>query len=215
MPSSLTIQRFAGGPLETNAYLIIDPDTASALLVDTPPETHDAIVAAVHAAGVETRAIVLTHAHWDHIVDASALRATLGAPLLAHADADQRLAAPESAVMAIPYTITPVTPDQHLAEGDEVTLGDHAFEVLHLPGHDPAHIALSSAADKIVFGGDVLFPGGHGRTDIPGSDQTTMARSLARLLDLPDDVTVYPGHGRETTIGNERGWLARVTDSIS
>jgi glyoxylase-like metal-dependent hydrolase (beta-lactamase superfamily II) len=215
MSSTLTIQRFAGGPLETNAYLIIDPGTASALLVDTPPETHDAISAAVSDAGIEVRAIILTHAHWDHIVDASALRASLGAPLLAHADADRRLASPGSAVMAIPYTITPVTPDTHLADGDTVTLGDHAFAVLHLPGHDPAHIALYSEADRMMFGGDVLFPGGHGRTDIPGSDQTTMLRSLARLLDLPDDVTVYPGHGLATDIASEREWLARIPDSIA
>ncbi len=104
----------------------------------------------------------------------------------------------------------PATADGELDEGDEVAVGEHSFAVLHLPGHDPAHIALYSADDRVMFGGDVLFPAGHGRTDIPGSDQATMNASIARLLELPDDVTVYPGHGEPTTIGDERAWMTRL-----
>ena len=74
---------------------------------------------------------------------------------------------------------------------------------------------LYSADARVVLGGDVLFPGGHGRTDIPGADQATMVRSLARLLELPDDVTVYPGHGAETTIGAERGWMLQMTSELN
>ena len=102
-----------------------------------------------------------------------------------------------------------MTPDRFLADGDEVRLGEHAFRVLHLPGHDPAHIALLAEAERIFLGGDVLFPAGHGRTDIPGADQATMERSLARLVELLPDTVVYPGHGRTTTIGDE-GWMQRL-----
>ncbi|HYH13003.1 MAG TPA: MBL fold metallo-hydrolase, partial [Thermomicrobiales bacterium] len=147
----------------------------------------------------------------DHIVDTSDLRASLGARVLAHPLADANLASP--ADVGIP--IEPVTPDGHLEDGDELELGDHTFTVYHLPGHDPAHIVLYSAGDSILLGGDVLFPGGHGRTDIPGADQDTMLRSLARLLEVPDDVTVYPGHGRSTTIGDERSWMVTMTQNIS
>jgi glyoxylase-like metal-dependent hydrolase (beta-lactamase superfamily II) len=107
--------------------------------------------------------------------------------------------------------IPATTVDHLLAEGDEVTLGAHRFAIWHLPGHDEAHIVLISVDDGVMLGGDVLFPGGHGRTDIPGSDQATMERSLARLLELPDTVVVYPGHGAPTTIGQERGWMSAMT----
>jgi glyoxylase-like metal-dependent hydrolase (beta-lactamase superfamily II) len=213
MSDSLDIHVLAGGPLETNAYLVVDPASSTALLIDTPPETRDAVVSLVEQLGVAVDRIVLTHAHWDHIVDAHALREALGVPLLAHPNADRRLANPPAGP-EMPYRIEPVTPDAHLEEGDTVSLGDHEFAVWHLPGHDPAHIVLYSEGDRIVLGGDVLFPGGHGRTDIPGADQATMARSIARLGELPDDVTVYPGHGRETIIGNERGWMTQMTSDL-
>jgi glyoxylase-like metal-dependent hydrolase (beta-lactamase superfamily II) len=214
MSTPLAIHRIPAGPLATNAYIVADPATRAALLIDAPPESHDAITALVGREGLTVDRIVLTHTHWDHIVDTNALKSSLGAEVLAHPNADERLASPGSLVMEVPYTITPVTPDGHIEEGDEIALGDHTFAVRFLPGHDPSHIVLYSAADRALLGGDVLFPGGHGRTDIPGADQVTMLRSLARLLPLPDDVTVWPGHGQETTIGAERGWMTQVTRSI-
>lgn len=214
MASRLDIVRLPGGPLATNAFLVIDQPTRQALLVDAPPETHDAIVAVVQQEDATVGSIVLTHTHWDHIVDTNALRASLEAAVIVHPHADERLAHPGSAVMDIPYTIEPITPDGHLDDGDTLTLGAESFSVMFLPGHDPAHIVLYNAEARVVMGGDVLFPGGHGRTDIPGADQDTMLHSLARLLSLPDDVTVYPGHGRETTIGAERDWMTRMTAGI-
>jgi hydroxyacylglutathione hydrolase len=211
---TVRLETFVGGPLETNAYLITDAERGEAIIVDAPPEITAAITAAVAAAGVTVRRIVLTHAHWDHIVDAAALTAATGAPLAAHPLADERLAHPGSTLFELPFEIEPTIPDDHLADGDVVVVGTHSFSVLHLPGHDPAHIALLSERDGLLLGGDVLFPSGHGRTDIPGSDQATMVASLARLLTLPDAVTVYPGHGQPTTIGAERGWMeAMVADA--
>lgn len=211
---TVRLETFVGGPLETNAYLVTDAEGGEAIIVDAPPEITASITATVAAAGVTVRRIVLTHAHWDHIVDAAALTAATGAPLAAHPLADERLAHPRSDLFDLPFVIEPTTPDDHLTDGDEVTVGAHTFAVLHLPGHDPAHIVLLSERDGILLGGDVLFPGGHGRTDIPGADQATMIASLARLLTLPDAVTVYPGHGRPTTIGAERSWIeAMVADT--
>lgn len=204
---TLRLETFVGGPLETNAYLLIDSETNEALVIDAPGEVTEAITTAVTTAGATVRRIVLTHAHWDHIVDAARLQAATGASLVAHPLADERLANPRSEVFALPFTIEPSTPDEHLTDGDEVAVGAHTFAVLHLPGHDPAHIVLVSEADGLLFGGDVLFPGGHGRTDVPGADQAVMNGSLARLLALPDAITVYPGHGQPTTIGAERAWL--------
>ncbi len=213
MPDTLKITTIPGGPLETNAYLVVDQTTLTALLIDTPPQTRDEIVRLVGELGVTVERIILTHVHWDHIVDANTLRDALGAPLLAHPKADARLQSPSAE--KLPFTIEPITPDAHLDEGDTVTLGDHTFDIYHLPGHDPAHIVLYSADDAVMFGGDVLFPGGHGTTEVPGADQATMVRTLARLLELPDDVTVYPGHGVETTIGAERHWMREMTSDIA
>jgi len=214
LASTLDIHQFPAGPLETNAFLVVDPATNQALLIDAPPESHDAIVTTVRDHNVTVNRIILTHTHWDHIVDTNALRASLGAPVDAHPKADVRLARPGSAVMELPYTIEPITPADHLDDGDEVMLGEKAFTVMYLPGHDPSHIVLYNAEAKVLLGGDVLFPGGHGRTDVPGADQDTMLRSLARLLELPDDVTVYPGHGQKTTIAAERGWMTEMTASV-
>jgi len=204
---ALSLQTFASGPLETNAYLVVDDDTNRALVIDAPPEVTPALLAAIEAAGVTVDQIVITHAHWDHIVDAAALRDALGVPLVAHPLTRDRLAPPNGAAPGAPFPIAPVTPDGWLDEGDTVPLGTYTFAVMHLPGHDPAHIVLYGEADKMILGGDVLFPGGHGTTEVAGADQAVMDQSLARLAALPGDVTVYPGHGVSTTLGAEASWL--------
>src|SRR5215213_2905091 len=203
---ALTIESFVGGPIETNAFLVTDEETREALVIDAPMDVTDRIEQAVQSKGLTVTLIVITHTHWDHIGDAASLKERFGAPLAAHALATKALANPGSATTELPFTIEPVTPDHYLADGDEVALGAHRFRVMHLPGHEVAHIALVSEADRVFLGGDVLFPNGHGRVDIPGADQETMNASLARLVDLPPDTVVYPGHGLTTTIGDE-GWL--------
>lgn len=203
---ALTIESFVGGPIETNAFLVTDEESREALVIDAPMDVTDRIEQAIKSKGLKATMIVITHTHWDHIGDAAALKERLGVPLAAHELAVKALANPGSATTELPFTIDPVTPDRFLADGDEVALGEHRFTVMHLPGHEVAHIALVSEADRVFLGGDVLFPNGHGRVDIPGADQETMNASLARLVDLPPDTVVYPGHGLTTTIGDER-WL--------
>src|SRR5690606_36347597 len=109
MPDTLKITTIPGGPLETNAYLVVDQTTLTALLIDTPPQTRDEIVRLVGELGVTVERIILTHVHWDHIVDANTLRDALGAPLLAHPKADARLQSPSAE--ELPFTIEPITPD--------------------------------------------------------------------------------------------------------
>lgn len=205
--SDLEIVTYPSGPIETNGYLVIDPESSRALVIDAPSGFAEKVVSDVTSRSLTVEAIVITHGHWDHIGDTSRLQRELGAPVLAHTNVVDRLAKPGSSVMPLPIEIEPSTPDRLIGEGDTVSLGSHQFEVWFVPGHDPGHIALVSTADKLVLGGDVLFPNGHGRIDIPGASQQDMNASLRRLSALPDDVTVYPGHGLPTQIGKERAWL--------
>jgi glyoxylase-like metal-dependent hydrolase (beta-lactamase superfamily II) len=205
---ALEIVTFAGGPVQTNAYLVADPETGEALVIDAPHETAREIVDEAARRGWRIGQIVITHTHWDHVADAKALKEATGAPLLAHPLAEERLADPSSPFGELPVEVPPVSMSGPLNDGDSVTLGGYTFRVMHLPGHDTAHIALVNADERIFLGGDVLFPGGHGRTDIPGTDQAVMNRSLRRLVEeLPEATTVYPGHGATTTIGAEAPWI--------
>jgi glyoxylase-like metal-dependent hydrolase (beta-lactamase superfamily II) len=209
---AVEIVSFVGGPVETNAYLVADPDSGDAIVIDAPHETATAVVAEAARRGWKIGQIVITHTHWDHVADAQALKDATGVPLLAHPLATERLANP-SPMFAPPIPIPPVETSGALAEGDTVSVGGTTFRVMHLPGHEPAHIALVDEEGRVFLGGDVLFPGGHGRTDIPGSDQAVMNDSLRRLVaELPGDTVVYPGHGPTTTIGGEAPWIALLRE---
>jgi len=203
----LSVHRFVGGPLETNAYLVADSATGDAIIIDAPQGVSDEIVEATNELGATVHQIVITHGHWDHIIGLETLARALDAPVYGHAGVRERIVDPAP---GSPMPVAPAPMHGELAEGDEVTVGGHRFSVLHMPGHDPAHIILYSEDDGVIFGGDVLFPGGHGRTDIPGSDQATMNATLRRFLDLPREVTVYPGHGDPTTLAAEQPWIRGI-----
>jgi len=206
---TLKITAHPYGLAATNAYIVADVETKHALIIDAPEGGTAEILASATADGLTIDRIVITHTHWDHIADAAEMQKKSGKPMAAHPLAVPVLAKPDSVTGPTPVDVPPSVPDELLNEGDTVTLGAHTFVVMHLPGHDRAHIVLYSEPDRVFLGGDVLFPNGHGRTDLPGSDQAIMDQSLTRLLDLPGDVVVYPGHGATTTIGQET-WMERL-----
>ncbi len=203
---TLHVETFPGGPIDTNAYLVFDDDSKQMLIIDAPMDVDRKLEERAAELGGEVVLVVLTHAHWDHIGTTNQLHNQFSAPVAAHPLTEERLANPDSSDLDLPFTIEPVNPDRWLHDGDLVPLGRHVFTVMHLPGHDAGHIALYSEPDRLLLSGDVLFPNGHGRLDIPGASETDMAASLQRLAALPGDVVVYPGHGLPTTIGAEP-WL--------
>jgi glyoxylase-like metal-dependent hydrolase (beta-lactamase superfamily II) len=205
----MLIERFVSGPVETNAYLVGDEASGEALVIDAPWECTAAVQAAAAAHGLTIRQIVDTHGHWDHIADNAALVAATGAPLAVHAADADRLADPQSRLLQLPFTIPPSTPDRLLAAGDTVTLGPYTFEVIHTPGHTPGSICLYEDAQGVLFSGDTLFDQGMGRTDLPGGDELQLYTSLKHLANLPPDTQVFPGHGADTTIGDQP-WLLRL-----
>jgi glyoxylase-like metal-dependent hydrolase (beta-lactamase superfamily II) len=184
---SLEIVTIVGGPIQTNAYLVADAATGDALVIDAPHETACQIVEEAARRAWTVGQIVITHTHWDHVADAKALKEATGVPLLAHPQARERLANPAKNFGEPPVEIPPVETDGTLDEGDTVSLGAHTFTVMHVPGHEPFHIALVDENQQYFLGGDVLFPGGHGTTEIPGADQADMNATMRRLVaELPE-----------------------------
>jgi hydroxyacylglutathione hydrolase len=199
------------GPLQTNCYLATCQETHEAVLID-PGWDDPILVQTIEGRGAVVKAIVLTHAHFDHIGGVAALVERTGAPLIMHPDdvplLNRRGGADE---WGIPIPPAP-SPDRLVKEGDQIEIGALRFEVLFTPGHTPGHISLHEVSKRVLFDGDVLFRQGIGRTDLPGGSMEDLLDSIRRkLLALPDETVVYPGHGPATTIGEERRsnpWLA-------
>ena len=192
-----------GGFLE-NCYLVIDEAARQCAIVD-PGEEAGLILHKLEQTGARPIAIWLTHAHLDHVLGVPRVREATGAPVFLH-PADRPLydRVPEQAMAFGLEAPGPLpAPDRVFAHDDRVQAGSLSFEVRHTPGHSPGSVSL--VGEGVVFGGDVLFQGSIGRTDLPGGDFETLIRSIEReLLVLPDSTIVYSGHGPETTIGAER-----------
>ncbi|HEX5166629.1 MAG TPA: MBL fold metallo-hydrolase [Thermomicrobiales bacterium] len=202
----LEVIQIAAGPIETNAFLVMDRDAGEALIIDAPPEVEIELDGEVVEHGVRPVALMITHTHWDHIGDVAAIADRFAVPVIVHEIERDRLEHPGGGPIEIP----PAKVDRTVREGDEIALGSHRFVVLHTPGHSPGQISLYSAADDLMFGGDTLFPNGYGRVDIPGASEAETLATIRRLLTLPDAVTVYTGHGLPTTVGKERHWMELV-----
>jgi glyoxylase-like metal-dependent hydrolase (beta-lactamase superfamily II) len=197
------IQGFTIGPLETNAYLVVDEGSRQALLIDPGIESED-IYQVIEKEGFEICAIVNTHGHFDHVCGNEFFKAKTGAPVLIHQEdvALMRQAAQQALTFGFQVP-TPPPPDRLLTEGDEVVVGENRMLVLHTPGHTPGGICLYGGGLAIV--GDTLFAGSIGRTDlVGGSIEILLASIRSKILSLPNETAVYPGHGPPTTIGEER-----------
>lgn len=192
------------GPFEENCYLVVDEASGRGVLVD-PGDEGDRIVEMVSASGATLDAVWLTHAHVDHIGAVAAVRRKFDVPVHLH-PLDLPYYSQLSARAAVMYGIDfeqPDGPDRELAEGQELECGALRFTVMHVPGHAPGLVAFSGHG--VSFGGDLLFAGSIGRTDLPLGSPADMTASLARYAaTLPDETIVYPGHGPATTIGREK-----------
>jgi glyoxylase-like metal-dependent hydrolase (beta-lactamase superfamily II) len=197
----------AFGPWETNAYMVWDGHSDEALVID--PGMGAAAVLAARAAeiGLRVHLIANSHGHIDHIFDNAALKRATSAPLGIHPDDAYRLSGENIYGLEVEASVA----EQDLREGDGLSIGDLTFRVLHTPGHTEGSVCLYEADRGLLLAGDVLFRGSYGRTDLLGGDDAQMVASLSRLLrDIPPEARVLPGHGSETTVGREAGWLERV-----
>jgi glyoxylase-like metal-dependent hydrolase (beta-lactamase superfamily II) len=196
---TIGVNRFVVGPLGTNCYVIHDKRSMKGAIID--PGDHDPEIAEyIRDNGIEIEYILNTHGHADHIK----ANAFYGYPVLLHELDEECLSDPTRNLSFLSGAeIEPVSPHKLLKDGDIITLGELKLQVIHTPGHTPGGICIK--AEEVLFSGDTLFYEGIGRTDIPGGDHELIIRSIkGRLMTLPGEVKVFPGHGPETTIEHER-----------
>jgi glyoxylase-like metal-dependent hydrolase (beta-lactamase superfamily II) len=204
----MTVKFFVFNPFQENTYVISD-DTRECVIIDPGCyEEHEkkTLTDYVTANNLTVRMLLNTHCHIDHVLGNSFIQETYKTKLYIHPTEEyvlqaQKIFAPNYGF----HRYHEARPDAYLTPGETITFGEQEFSILFVPGHAPGHVAFYNKKEKIVIGGDVLFEGSIGRTDLPGGDFKTLIASIhQQLFTLPDDVVVYPGHGGETTIGVEK-----------
>jgi glyoxylase-like metal-dependent hydrolase (beta-lactamase superfamily II) len=203
---TLHVESWVGGPLSNNIYLLWDESALAAVLIDPSIGSEPALLRLheLEENGVHLQAIWNTHGHFDHIYDNAKWKQEYSVPLMMHKDDcflieflhDQSLwfglEAPES-----------TEPDADLSPTRELKVGNYTAQVLHTPGHSPGSVSFWFESENVCVSGDVLFAGSVGRTDLPGCSAQDLGHSLQKLLALPPQTRILPGHGPATTVGQE------------
>jgi hydroxyacylglutathione hydrolase len=201
----MILEMLTVGPFQENCYIIGDEGSGVGALID-PGDEAPRIAMAVEATGLEIGSVVVTHAHIDHVGAVAALVDEYSCPVLMHAEAEPMLnqLPAQAMMMGLRFGKVP-TVDRHVEDEEGLEVGELKLHSLYTPGHAPGHLAFYAQDEGLVLSGDALFAGSVGRVDLPGGSMEVLMRSIEeRLLTLPDETTVYPGHGPRTTIGNER-----------
>ena len=199
------LKRFVVGELNTNCYLIACEESKKAVVIDPGgEEAVDSILNILQKNNFDLKYIINTHGHIDHIIGNNLLKLKTEALLLIHRlDADMLVDGNKNISFFMGKEICSPHADKLLEEGDEICLGTLKLKVIHTPGHTLGGISL--VLNNIVFTGDTLFAGGIGRSDLPGGSYQELQKSIKeKLLALSDDKIIYPGHGPDSTIGDER-----------
>ncbi|HCL65039.1 MAG TPA: hypothetical protein DIC56_09415 [Rhizobium sp.] len=194
-------------PFQQNCTILFDSETKEGVVID-PGGDVDAIIQTAKENGINLKEIWLTHGHIDHAGGADELREALGLNIIGpHVDDLPLLKNLEKQALMfnVPMRVRNVVPDRWLKDGDQVSFGEHVFEVYHCPGHAPGHVIFFNRSQNFAHLGDVLFSGSIGRTDLPGGDHQTLLNSIRdKVLPLGDDVGFICGHGPGGRIGEER-----------
>ncbi len=189
-----------GGYVQTNGYILANDD-GTCLVIDAPPGIADFL----REKSLKPTHLLLTHQHFDHVEDTAALRAD-GAKVCAfQAYAPEIIMEKRVREMGIPVDIPPYEVDEVIGENSTLEVGGYQFDLAHVPGHSPDSLSFHLVSEAFLFAGDALFQGSIGRTDLPGGNHELLLDSIRqKLYILPDETAVFPGHGPQTSIGNEK-----------
>ena len=203
----MSVKSMVLGPVQTNVYFLINDETKETVLFD-PAYAGERIVKYLSDSGLTLRAIFLTHGHFDHITGVSSVCDALKVPVYA-AEKEERLLSDgqlNESLEGYGYSVT-VKPDVLLSDGQETEVAGMKIRMIETPGHTEGSCCYYHEEGKALFSGDTLFAGSVGRTDLPTGSMKQLLTSIeTKLMSLPDDTDVYPGHGEFTTIGYERKW---------
>lgn len=201
----MNIETLVVGPLETNCYILSDPVSREAVVIDAGDDG-DSIWQWIQQKQLQVKYILNTHGHFDHIQANDSLRDKTGAPLAIHADDAELLLAPEKVCAGMYMQVNGCRePEILLHNGDVISFGPYQLRVIYTPGHSRGGCCFYEVAEKVCFTGDTLFRGSIGRTDLYGGDYALLLKSVReRLQLLADDTVIYPGHGPESIMAFER-----------
>lgn len=205
------------GQLKTNCYLLICEETNCSIILD-PGGDPEFITRQISDRQTTPSYLVATHGHFDHVLGIPHLQLCLEIPFYLHPDDEHLLKmAPASARYWLKNEVPSPIPraDGHLIDQQDLEFGNQKLRVLHTPGHTPGGICLYQEKEQLLFSGDTLFRNAVGRTDLPYSDPQELTHSLKKLLSLPPETAVYPGHGPTTTLQNEQSLLAELGGSLA
>lgn len=206
----MNIAKFTLALFGVNSYVVSDPDTNECIIIDpgfSDKEEEDALCNYVSRNGLKVTQIVNTHMHIDHAFGNSFVSNKYDVPVAADLKEEEnaRNMDKQANMFGLSSRVCPPGINIPLSDGDIITFGNSSLKVISVPGHTKGGIALYDKKDGILFSGDTLFAGSVGRTDLPGGDMDTQINSIkSKLMVLPDNTVVYPGHGPATTIGQER-----------
>lgn len=204
----IQIQNFVFNPFMENTYVLYD-ESKEAIIIDPgcyEPAEKDELTDFIEANELKVVKLINTHCHIDHVFGNSFIKKKYGVSLTIHKEDEATLKSVEVYAPAYGFqNFENTTAEEFFAEGDQVTFGNSSLEVYFTPGHAPGHVVLVNQDQNICIGGDVLFDGSIGRTDLPGGDFDTLIKSIhEKVFALHDDTVVYPGHGGTTTVGKEK-----------
>jgi glyoxylase-like metal-dependent hydrolase (beta-lactamase superfamily II) len=204
----LHVEVFVFNPFQENTYVVSD-ETKAAVVIDPgcyEKEEKQALTDYIREHDLRVVKLLNTHCHIDHVLGNAFVKDEYNTRLYLHRMDEPVLRAVSAYASNYGFQqYQPATPDVYIEEGEEIEVGNQSLKVLFVPGHSPGHVAFYHEGEKVLLGGDVLFRNSVGRTDLPGGNTDTLLESIhEKLFTLPDDVTVYPGHGPTTTIGFEK-----------
>lgn len=204
-PLRAIIEKFEDGPVWTIGYLVYNVASRDALMIDVPIWSSEKIYGRVTELGLSVQFIVATHGHWDHTGEIKKLKALTGAAVCGNKADEWMMRDPNGMVIVPPEHVEPVELDVPLDDGTVLDVAGMKFKTILTPGHSSGSICLYEESQQILFTGDTLFSGSIGRVDLPTGSMEEISRSIMdRIMTLPGEVKIYPGHGTESTLKREK-----------